>query len=38
MRQYGYGIHWLAFVVEDARAKAFLLYNLFFKDLFGFFR
>ena len=35
MTQYGYGIHWLSFVVEDARDKAFMLYDLFFKDLFG---
>ena len=35
MRQYRYGIHWLSFVVHDARSRALLLYNLFFKDLFG---
>ena len=35
VRQYRYGIHWLSFVVHDGRAKALLLYDLFFQDLFG---
>ena len=35
MRQYRYGIHWLSFVVHDGRENALLLYDLFFKDLFG---
>ncbi len=35
MRQFGYGIHWLSFVVHDGRSKGLMLYDLFFKDLFG---
>lgn len=35
MRQYRYGIHWLSFVVDGSRDRAFMLYDLFFKDLFG---
>ena len=35
VRQYRCGIHWLSFVVHDARSRGLLLYNLFFRDLFG---
>jgi DNA relaxase NicK len=35
VRQYRCGIHWLSFVVHDGRSKGLLLYNLFFRDLFG---
>ncbi len=35
MRQFGYGIHWLSFVVHDGRSKGLMLYTLFFRDLFG---
>lgn len=35
MRQYRYGIHWLSFVVDGPKERAFMLYDLFFKDIFG---
>ena len=35
MRQYRYGVHWLSFVVNGSTGRAFMLYDLFFKDLFG---
>jgi hypothetical protein len=35
MGQYRYGIHWLSFVVHDGRENGLVLYDLFFKDLFG---
>jgi len=30
-----YGVHWLSFVVDGPKERAFMLYDLFFKDLFG---
>lgn len=35
MTQYGYGVHWLSFVVTGPKDNAFMLYDLFFKPLFG---
>ena len=35
VRQYRCGIHWLSFVVHDTRSRGLLLYNLFFRNLFG---
>jgi hypothetical protein len=35
MTGYRYGVHWLAFVVDGPSEEAFVLYDLFFRDLFG---
>jgi DNA relaxase NicK len=35
MRQYRYGVHWISVVVDGSKERAFMLYDLFFKDLFG---
>jgi DNA relaxase NicK len=35
MRQYRYGVHWLSFVLDGPKERAFMIYDLFFKDLFG---
>lgn len=35
LKEYGYGVHWLSFVVEGPTQMAFVLYDLLFKDAFG---
>ena len=35
MRQYRCGVHWISVVVDGSKERAFMLYDLFFKDLFG---
>jgi len=35
MRQYRCGVHWISLVVDGPKERAFMIYDLFFKDLFG---
>ena len=35
MGDFACGVHWLSFVVDGSKQRAFMLYDLFFKDLFG---